>query len=146
MYIFSFLGGFDPVSGPPTQEYQAVVGDGRLKYRYGINKKAGDQIVQKPVFSTTLGQWQSRGFSQQIVSEDQDRFVVEVSVPTDGLTSGFLRLDAIGSIPVFIEPIIGNSGTGGTINIIPGNGGSSIPGQIDTGIVNPGQTTPPVFF
>jgi hypothetical protein len=145
MYIYSFLGGFDPVSVPSTQEYQTVLEDGKLKYRYGINKKAGDQIVQRPVFSTMLGQWQNRGFSQQIVSEDQDRFVVEVSVPTDGLTSGFLRLDAIGAIPVFSDPIYPNPGTGGTIIIIPGNGGIVVPGPVYPGngvIINPGQTTP----
>jgi hypothetical protein len=71
--------------------------------------------------------------------------VVEVSVPTDGLKSGFLRLDAIGAIPVFADPINPNPGTVGTVTIIPGNGGNVVPGPVYPGngvIINPGQTTP----
>ena len=97
--LMAFLGGVNPVSGPVAGEYVAFMADGKFSYRYGISKSAMANMDQQPVFTSDLAQWSNQGINQKVVSEDQDRIVVEISMPTDGLTKGFYRLDAVETIP-----------------------------------------------
>ena len=97
--LLAYLGGVDPVQGPQNGEYQAITTNNLLKYRYGVSKAVSGNLMQRPMFSAELGAWSSRGFTQQIISEDANRIVVEISMPIDGLDRGFYRVDAMGTMP-----------------------------------------------
>jgi hypothetical protein len=97
--LLAFLGGVDPYQGPQNGEYQPILGNGVFKYRYGISKGVSGNLTQRPVFATEIGSWGTRGFTQQVISEDANRIVVEISAPTGGLPKGFYRLDAVGTLP-----------------------------------------------
>ena len=97
--LLAYLGGVDPIQGPPKGEYQAITTNNLLKYRYGVSKAVSGNLMQRPAFSSSLTNWSNQGFTQQIVSEDANRIVVEVSMPTDGITRGFYRVDAMGTMP-----------------------------------------------
>jgi hypothetical protein len=87
----------DPNQGPQDGEYQPILGNGVFKYRYGISKGVSGNLIQRPVFATEIGSWGTRGFTQQVISEDANRIVVEISAPTDGLPKAFYRIDVIGT-------------------------------------------------
>lgn len=97
--MLAFAGGVNPVSGPVEGEYVPFMANGNFSYRYGINKHAAGNMQQRPLFSSDLAQWTNLGINQRVISEDQDRVVVEISMPTDGQTKGFYRLEAVGTIP-----------------------------------------------
>ena len=97
--LLAYLGGVNPVSGPVEGEYVPFMANGNFSYRYGINKHAAGNMQQRPLFSSDLAQWTNLGINQRVISEDQDRVVVEISMPTDGQTKGFYRLEAVGTIP-----------------------------------------------
>jgi hypothetical protein len=97
--LLAYLGGVNPVSGPVEGEYVPFMANGKFSYRYGINKHAGVYMDQRPLFTSDLAQWTNLGINQRVISEDQDRVVVEISMPTDGQTKGFYRLEAVGTIP-----------------------------------------------
>jgi hypothetical protein len=97
--LLAFLGGVDPNQGPQDGEYQPILRNGVFKYRYGISKGVSGNLTQRPVFATEVGSWGTRGFTQQVISEDANRIVVEISAPTDGLPKGFYRIEVIGTTP-----------------------------------------------
>jgi hypothetical protein len=97
--LLAFLGGVDPNQGPQDGEYQPILMNGVFKYRYGISKGVAGNQTQRPVFATEVGSWGTRGFTQQVISEDANRIVVEISAPTDGLSKGFYRIEVIGTTP-----------------------------------------------
>ena len=94
--MLAYLGGVNPLTGPVGGEYVPVVANGKFCYRYGINKRACGNMQQRPLYTSDLAVWSNQGISQRVVSEDQDRIVVEVSIPTDQLERGFYRIDAWG--------------------------------------------------
>jgi hypothetical protein len=97
--VLAYLGGVDPLQGAPAGEYQPILMNGVFKYRYGISKGVAGNQTQRPVFATEVGSWGTRGFTQQVISEDANRIVVEISAPTDGLSKGFYRIEVIGTTP-----------------------------------------------
>jgi hypothetical protein len=94
--MLAFLGGVNPVAGPAAGEYVPIVANGKFCYRYGISKQASGNMQQRPVFTSDLAYWSNQGISQKVISEDQNRIVVEVSVPTDQNQNGFYRMQAWG--------------------------------------------------
>ena len=94
--MLAFAGGVNPVTGPIAGEYTPVMRNGKISYRYGINKHASGNMQQRPLFASDLGQWSNEGMSQKVVSEDQDRVVVEVTIPVDQPSKGFFRIQAWG--------------------------------------------------
>jgi hypothetical protein len=94
--MLAFLGGVNPVAGPAAGEYVPIVANGKFCYRYGISKQASGNMQQRPVYTSDLAQWSNQGISQRVISEDENRIVVEVSVPTDTIQRGFYRMDAWG--------------------------------------------------
>jgi len=94
--MLAFAGGVNPVTGPNPNEYTPVMHNGKISYRYGINKHASGNMQQCPLFSADLGQWSNEGMSQKVVAEDHDRVVVEVTIPADQPSKGFFRIQAWG--------------------------------------------------
>jgi hypothetical protein len=94
--MLAFAGGVNPVTGPNPNEYTPVMNNGKISYRYGINKRAAGNMQQRPLFSSDLGQWSNEGMSQKVVGEDHDRVVVEVTIPADQPSKGFFRIQAWG--------------------------------------------------
>jgi hypothetical protein len=93
-YIFGWLGGWDPSTGPNTNHYRAVREDGVFKYRFPVSKTAtGSARVE---FSSDLrfpvqtGSWTTRGLEQSVLPGDEDHAVMEVTAPSP--TRGFFRL------------------------------------------------------
>jgi len=77
--IFAWLGGVDPITGPPAGSYQATVIGGVYQYRYRVDKGAAGLI--RPQVSTNLVNWDSRRMRQILLSEDSTSAVIELSVP-----------------------------------------------------------------
>ena len=94
--MLAFAGGVNPGTGPIEGEYTPVINNGKISYRYGINKHAAGNMQQRPLFSSDLDQWSNQGISQKVVSEDHDRVVVEVTIPDDQPSKGFFRIQAWG--------------------------------------------------
>ena len=94
--MLAFAGGVNPGTGPIEGQYTPVMNNGKISYRYGINKRAAGNMQQRPLFSSDLGQWSDQGISQKVVSEDHDRVVVEVTIPTDQPSKGFFQIEAWG--------------------------------------------------
>ncbi len=93
-YIFGWLGGWDPATGPNTNHYRAVREGGVFKYRFPVSKTAtGSARVE---FSSDLrfpvqtGSWTTRGLEQSVLPGDEDHAVMEVTAPSP--TRGFFRL------------------------------------------------------
>jgi hypothetical protein len=93
-YVFGWLGGWDPATGPNTNHYRAVREGGVFKYRFPVSKTAtGSARVE---FTTDLrlpvpaNSWSVRGLEQMVLPGDEDHAVMEVTAPSP--TRGFFRL------------------------------------------------------
>ena len=100
--VLAYLGGVDPVQGAPAGEYQPILGNGQMKYYFGISKHVAGAVIERAMYTQNLTSWSTRGYTKRIISENEDRIVVEISVPTDS-RGGFLRLDAV-SVPAAPAP------------------------------------------
>ncbi len=100
--VLAYLGGVDPLQGAPAGEYQPILGDGQMKYYFGISKHVAGAVIERAMYTQNLTSWSTQGYTKRIISENDDRIVVEVSVPTDS-SGGFLRLEAV-SVPVVPAP------------------------------------------
>ena len=93
-YVFGWLGGWGPGTGPNTNHYRAVREGGVFKYRFPVSKTStGGARVE---FTTDLrfpiptSSWSVRGLEQTVLSGDGDHAVMEVTAPSH--TKGFFRL------------------------------------------------------
>jgi hypothetical protein len=93
-YVFGWLGGWGPGTGPNTNHYRAVREGGVFKYRFPVSKTStGGARVE---FTTDLrfpiptNSWSVRGLEQTVLSGDGDHAVMEVTAPSQ--TRGFFRL------------------------------------------------------
>jgi len=100
--LLACLGGVDPVQGAPAGKYQPILGDGQMKYYFGISKHVAGAVIERAMYTQNLMSWSTQGYTKRIISENDDRIVVEVSVPTNS-SGGFLRLEAV-SVPVVPVP------------------------------------------
>ena len=100
--VLAYLGGVDPLQGAPAGEYQPILGDGQMKYYFGISKHVAGAVIERAMYTQNLTSWSTQGYTKRIISENDDRIVVEVSVPTDS-SGGFLRLEAV-SVPAAPAP------------------------------------------
>jgi hypothetical protein len=100
--LLAYLGGVDPIQGAPAGEYQPILGDGQMKYYFGISKHVAGAVIERAIYTQNLMSWSTQGYTKRIISENDDRIVVEVSVPTDS-SRGFLRLEAV-SVPAVPAP------------------------------------------
>jgi hypothetical protein len=100
--VLAYLGGVDPLQGPPAGEYQPILGNGQMKYCFGISKHVAGAVIERAMYTQNLTSWSTRGYTKRIISENDDRIVVEISVPTDS-NAGFYRLEAV-SVPAVPAP------------------------------------------
>lgn len=100
--LLAYLGGVDPLQGPPAGEYQPILGNGQMKYCFGISKHVAGAVIERAMYTQNLTSWSTRGYTKRIISENDDRIVVEISVPTDS-NAGFYRLEAV-SVPAVPAP------------------------------------------
>jgi hypothetical protein len=93
-YIFGWLGGWDPATGPNTDHYRAVREDGVFKYRFPVSKtstgSARVEFSSDLRFPVQTSNWTTRGLEQTVLPGDGNHAVMEVTVPSQ--TRGFFRL------------------------------------------------------
>lgn len=93
-YVFAWLGGWDPASGPGSDLYR-VSREGELsKYRFPVSKTASGsaevQFITNFEFQGQVNQWTSRGLQRSVYFEDSEKAIIEVTAPSQ--TRGFFRL------------------------------------------------------
>ena len=96
-YIFGWLGGWDPATGPNSNHYRAVREGGVFKYRFPVSKTStGSARVEFTTdlrFPVPANSWSVRGLRQKVVPGNLpygDHAVIEVTAPSP--TQGFFRL------------------------------------------------------
>ena len=84
-----WAGGVDPIHGAGSEEYRALLTNGRLGFRYSVSKSAA--ALTRAEVSTNLVDWSSVGLEHRIIGQDGDTARIEVfGTPA---SSSFIRLD-----------------------------------------------------
>lgn len=93
-YVFGWLGGWDPATGPNTNHYRAVREGGVFKYRFPVSKtstgSARVEFTPDLRFPVQSNRWSVRGLEQTVLPGDGDHAVMEVTAPPHA--RGFFRL------------------------------------------------------
>lgn len=90
--VMSWVGGFNPNTGPATNHYRPIIEGGQLKLIYPVSRKYSGGSVTAEYSSDLSSGWSGAGLMQRLHSQDADTVIIEATPPA-GAEKGFMRLN-----------------------------------------------------